>query len=82
METIAVPSAGEVAVVQFSEIFHELAGGDSLDPQHAAVAVSATPGLLLPRLPDGHPDLQAVWENSTLTPLERPPSPRRPSGQR
>ena len=27
----------------------------------------------LPRTPDGHPDLQGVWTNSTLTPLERPP---------
>lgn len=26
----------------------------------------------LPRLPDGHPDLQGVWDNSSLTPLERP----------
>jgi hypothetical protein len=26
----------------------------------------------LPRTPDGHPDLQGVWDNSTLTPLERP----------
>ena len=26
----------------------------------------------LPRTPDGHPDLQGVWTNSTLTPLERP----------
>jgi hypothetical protein len=24
------------------------------------------------RTPDGHPDLQGVWTNSTLTPLERP----------
>jgi len=24
------------------------------------------------RMPDGHPDLQGVWTNSTLTPLERP----------
>lgn len=37
-----------------------------------ALAVSAAPGKPLPRLADGHPDLQAVWENSTLTPLERP----------
>ena len=37
-----------------------------------AIAVSVTAGKPLPRLPDGHPDLQAVWENSTLTPLERP----------
>ena len=26
----------------------------------------------VPRTPDGHPDLQGVWTNSTLTPLERP----------
>jgi hypothetical protein len=27
----------------------------------------------VPRLPDGHPDLQGVWTNATLTPLERGP---------
>ena len=26
----------------------------------------------IPRAPDGHPDLQGVWTNATLTPLERP----------
>ena len=26
----------------------------------------------IPRTPDGHPDLQGVWTNATLTPLERP----------
>jgi hypothetical protein len=26
----------------------------------------------VPRTPDGHPDLQGVWTNATLTPLERP----------
>ena len=25
-----------------------------------------------PRTPDGQPDLQGIWNNSTLTPLERP----------
>src|SRR5687768_1918743 len=25
-----------------------------------------------PRTPDGHPDLQGVWDFRTLTPLERP----------
>jgi|HubBroStandDraft_5_1064220.scaffolds.fasta_scaffold15136_2 hypothetical protein len=25
-----------------------------------------------PRLPDGHPDLQGIWTNKTITPLERP----------
>jgi hypothetical protein len=26
----------------------------------------------VPRAPDGHPDLQGVWTNATITPLERP----------
>jgi hypothetical protein len=27
----------------------------------------------VPRLPDGHVDMQGIWKNSNLTPLERPP---------
>ena len=27
---------------------------------------------IMPRTPDGHPDLQGVWSYATLTPLERP----------
>ena len=26
----------------------------------------------VPRLPDGHPDFQGFWNNTTYTPLERP----------
>ena len=26
----------------------------------------------IPRTIDGHPDLQGVWENNTITPVERP----------
>ena len=26
----------------------------------------------VPRMPDGHPDLQGIWTNATITPLERP----------
>src|SRR5580692_4660431 len=25
-----------------------------------------------PRTPDGHPDLQGIWSNATITPFERP----------
>src|ERR1700692_1862954 len=28
---------------------------------------------IVPRTPDGQPDLQGIWSNATLTPLERPP---------
>ncbi len=32
-----------------------------------------TPGAV-PRTSDGHPDLQGIWTNATITPLERPPA--------
>jgi hypothetical protein len=28
----------------------------------------------MPRTPDGHPDLQGIWTNATITPMERPAS--------
>lgn len=31
-------------------------------------------GQATPRTADGHPDLQGIGDNSTLTPLERPPA--------
>jgi hypothetical protein len=37
-----------------------------------ALALIAAAPESLPRTSDGHPDLQGVWDNSTLTPLERP----------
>ena len=36
------------------------------------VPAAAQTGLELPRLADGRPDLQGVWDFRTLTPLERP----------
>ena len=39
--------------------------GQSTKPMAATKAV--------PRTSDGHPDLQGVWTNATITPLERPP---------
>src|SRR3954466_12188809 len=40
----------------------------SVDGQVKAPATTWTQ----PRTPDGQPDLQGVWSNATLTPLERP----------
>jgi len=41
-----------------------------LAPAHAAAQPSS--GESLPRTPDGRPDLQGVWDFSSLTPLQRP----------
>jgi hypothetical protein len=38
------------------------------------VAQSKTKAWAAPRTPDGHPDMQGVWTNATLTPVERPAS--------
>jgi hypothetical protein len=37
---------------------------------HAAKAKSSA----IPRAADGHPDLQGVWTNATVTPMQRPPA--------
>ena len=36
-----------------------------------ATSLAAQPSRI-PKTPDGHPDLQGVWTNATITPLERP----------
>ncbi|MBI3490238.1 MAG: hypothetical protein HY047_00315, partial [Acidobacteria bacterium] len=38
----------------------------------AAKAAAISRSWTVPRLPDGHPDLQGVWTNNSVTPLERP----------
>jgi hypothetical protein len=48
-----------------------LACGVTLAAQSKAPAASGS-GWTVPRTPSGHPDLQGIWTNATLTPLERP----------
>lgn len=38
----------------------------------AAVSLAAAKTWTAPRTPDGQPDLQGIWSNATITPLERP----------
>ena len=48
-----------------------LGGSASVGAQPQAKAGTSRPWTV-PRTPDGRPDLQGVWTNATLTPLERP----------
>jgi hypothetical protein len=47
------------------------AAADSPAGQGTSPAAKAK-GWTVPRTPDGHPDLQGVWTNATITPIERP----------
>ena len=42
-------------------------------PTSAAQGSQADAGWVLPRTPEGHPDLQGNWTNATMTPVQRPP---------
>ena len=48
-----------------------LGGSASVGAQPPAKAAPSRPWTV-PRTPDGRPDLQGIWTNATLTPLERP----------
>jgi hypothetical protein len=39
---------------------------------NVALAADKAKAYRAPRLPDGHADMQGIWKNSNLTPLERP----------
>src|SRR5687768_12912350 len=40
--------------------------------QQSTTGASQARGWTVPRLADGRPDLEGVWENNSATPLERP----------
>ena len=59
-------------------VAHAFAQQSSAPDQKPAASEAAKPAAAakpktwtVPRLPDGHPDLQGVWTNATLTPLQR-----------
>lgn len=49
-----------------------LAGGLFATPAAAQSHSTAPKKWTTPRTPEGHPDLQGIWSNATITPFERP----------
>jgi hypothetical protein len=47
-------------------------GAATLAAQSSASRAASTKAWAADRTPDGHPDLQGVWANNTVTPLQRP----------
>ena len=47
-------------------------GAATLAAQSSASRPAATRAWVADRTADGHPDLQGVWANNTVTPLQRP----------
>jgi len=56
----------------FAIVFSGVAAG--VAPAYAAPQQPALGGQqwVMPRTPDGHPDLQGNWSNATITPMQRP----------
>ncbi len=68
-------SAGFVALAIFAAFFstvHLPGQGLPVSAKAAKSATSSSKNWTAPKTADGQPDLQGVWTNSTLTPLERP----------
>ena len=64
-------SASTVAAVIVMALFLQMPAAGQTSPA-AAKAKAAAKTWTQPRTPEGQPDLQGFWTNSTLTPLERP----------
>src|SRR5690242_10453216 len=64
------PLAAFAAITIVGLLAQAPVAGQTLSP--AAKAVKAGKPWTAARTPDGHPDLQGVWTNNTVTPLQRP----------
>jgi hypothetical protein len=58
-------------IVSLSAVGLTLAAQESKTPAKSS-PTSKPRSWTVPRTPDGHPDLQGIWNNATLTPMDRP----------
>jgi hypothetical protein len=72
----AVPASVAVGLALMGATGDDTVVQQSDPTQPAAETAQSTPEAIsdwvLPRTPDGHPDLQGNWTNATTTPLQRP----------
>jgi hypothetical protein len=72
----SLPSTmGLAATIAALLIAQAPAAGQAASPTTKAAPAKATPAAKSwapPRTPDGKPDLQGIWNNATVTPLQRP----------
>ena len=61
-------SAGVMAVLLSTPLLAQPPTASQATPASRRSAKTSA----VPRMPDGHPDLQGIWTNATITPLERP----------
>lgn len=58
-----------VSLTALAVLFCGVMFGQAVKPTASKAGVPKT---AVPKTPDGHPDLQGIWTNATLTPLQRP----------
>jgi hypothetical protein len=61
-----------LAIAALAAGVHALAWAQTPAPTPADKAAKAGQSWSVPRMPDGRPDMQGVWANNGMTPLERP----------
>src|SRR5258708_10876955 len=69
MKRRSLDSTALAAVSLIALLVQTPAAGQGQSPGTKAIVKAWTPP---PRTPEGKPDLQGIWSNATLTPLERP----------
>jgi hypothetical protein len=72
MNRPSFPAVRTLCIAGYVAFFTMPAAGQSVTKGEAPLQGSAERSWTLARTPDGHPDLQGIWDTRSATPLERP----------